>query len=159
MAAAPVPPVLPLCPACGGAGKVSVPLSAGDGPGHATDCSSCAGTGRKPRVVALRIGTPGQSYWNIVWSDIPGGMPPAPMRGGVFPKHHPVVMASGGMPGTDSLFVNSAGAKMDELRALGYWASCFPEGDGITFKPNDESRPPELVAQDFEKVFGWRVRR
>jgi hypothetical protein len=118
-------------------------------------CPSCAGVGRRRLKVALRIGTPGQSYWNVLWSDIPGGIRPVPMRGGVFPDHHPVVFASGGSRGVAS----PGGSKMDELRALGYWASCFPEGDGITFKPNDDARPPEQVAQDFEAVFGWLVRR
>lgn len=157
MAATPTPPVLPICQSCAGAGKIypdQLSVAAGTASEPYTLCPSCKGTGTKRLKVALRVGTPGMCYWNIVWSRIPGGIPPAPMRGGSFPKHHPVVVASGGRPGT-----TASGDKMDELRALGYWASCFPEGDGITFQPNDPGRTPEQVALDFEKVFGWVVRR
>lgn len=161
MAAA--PPVLPKCPSCLGGGSVHpfpsvAAVEAASAP--YAPCASCKGTGHKRLKVALRVGTPGQCYWNILWSGIPGGIPAAPMRAGVFPKHHPVVMASGGRRGADTPDGQiAAGDLMDELRALGYWASCFPEGDGITFQPNDPTRLPEQVALDFEQVFGWSVRR
>lgn len=87
---------------------------------------------------------------NIMWS------PAVPMRGGKFPPSHPA------SPGSE--FGNGAGdgqlgtsEKMAAFRERGYWASCFPEGDGITMETrNDQS--PEKVASDIAEVFGWTVR-
>ena len=47
--------------------------------------------------------------------------------------------------------------KMDEslkkIRKLGYWASAFPEGDGITFSHENYSNEKGLV--DFSRCFSW----
>ena len=65
------------------------------------------------------------------------------MRAGKFPSDHPVQAAPAGA--------------LDQFRALGYWASCFPEGDGITFKPNDPERTRAQVVAEIEAIFGWEV--
>jgi hypothetical protein len=56
-------------------------------------------------------------------------------RGGKFTKDHPVA------PGVEVLSGNRGDTQLsdsptiDAFRDRGYWASCFPEGDGITWKP------------------------
>lgn len=42
---------------------------------------------------------------------------------------------------------------LEELRKLGYWASAFPEGDGITFSKDEYSSQQALA--DFVKTFSW----
>jgi hypothetical protein len=39
------------------------------------------------------------------------------------------------------------------LRARGYLASCFPEGDGISFDPPDGKTTDQIV-QDFQECLG-----
>lgn len=89
---------------------------------------------------------PGVSYGNIMW---PGRFP---MRHGVFPQDHPAA------PGR-RIFGGEIGdtGQMQAFRARGYWASCFPEGDGITMKV-ERGQTPEQVAADIRAVFGWDVR-
>lgn len=43
-----------------------------------------------------------------------------------------------------------------ELRSLGYWASAFPEGDGVTFAPQ-RGQAFEQVLVDFSRSFPWLV--
>lgn len=44
---------------------------------------------------------------------------------------------------------------INQLRELGYWASAFPEGDGVTFtEDSGEKRNDELVS-DVRKCFEW----
>ena len=80
-----------------------------------------------------------RAHGNIVWADRDRGSAYyrvskyAPVRG-KFPQDHPVSPGSGVFGERDS----SQGGQSPELesfRARGYWASCFPEGDGITWKP------------------------
>lgn len=71
---------------------------------------------------------------NIIWLNR------FPMRGGKFPSAHPV---------TPSM--------MAAFREKGYWASCFPEGDGITFYSLSEPKPDEQVIKDIEECFGFTV--
>jgi hypothetical protein len=87
-----------------------------------------------------------------------------PMRGGVFPKSHPC--ASNPMPmcllraqrdvvpeeGTPPLGDDA----LSKFRALGYEASCFPEGDGICFYPPSD-KDPKQVPEDVASCFGWHV--
>ena len=41
-----------------------------------------------------------------------------------------------------------------KLKARGYWASCFPEGDGVTF--SHESLPSQdVILSDIENAFDW----
>lgn len=87
----------------------------------------------------------GLHYGNIMW---PGKYP---MRNGRFPKDHPAA-------GTDGFGLEMGnGAGIVAFRAKGYWASCFPEGDGITWQPlKDQS--DEQCLSDIRECFGWNVR-
>ncbi len=76
---------------------------------------------------------PGVGYGNIIWRGR------FPMRHGKFPAAHP-----------------ASDDKMVEFRGRGYWASCFPEGDGITMK-TEQGQPATQVAHDIAEVFGWHV--
>jgi len=74
------------------------------------------------------------------------------MRGGSFPKTHPAV---GVAVHAGSTQFGSSSA-LDKFRARGYWASCFPEGDGITVlceREQDET----TVVKDIQECFGWEV--
>lgn len=75
------------------------------------------------------------------------------MRGGKFPKDHPCAGAAKPFcfesPAADD-------SPLGRFRSLGYWASCFPEGDGITMKAPD-AKTPEQVMQDIRDCFGWEV--
>lgn len=74
------------------------------------------------------------------------------MRGGKFPADHPV----GGTHSEEDRSQMGSGEKIEAFRARGYWASCFPEGDGITFK-HDDARSDEEVMRDIQECFGWEV--
>jgi hypothetical protein len=84
----------------------------------------------------------GVGYGNIMW---PGSFP---MRNGKFPKDHPV----GGDCGYTGQMGNSDGMKT--FRERGYWASCFPEGDGITWEPLKGQSSEQCIA-DIREAFGW----
>jgi hypothetical protein len=78
-----------------------------------------------------------------------------PMRSGKFQKPHPchenpnpVVFSRAGQPLSDD--------PLGKFRALGYMASCFPEGDGIAFDPPAGRASPQVV-QDIKDCFGWEV--
>src|ERR1017187_6034120 len=45
---------------------------------------------------------------------------------------------------------------LEKFRALGYEASCFPEGDGISLTP-PEGKTKEQAAQDVRDCFGFEV--
>jgi hypothetical protein len=47
--------------------------------------------------------------------------------------------------------------QMQAFRSRGYWASCFPEGDGITVQCKN-GQDAATVAADIEAAFGWRVK-
>jgi hypothetical protein len=77
-----------------------------------------------------------------------------PMRGGKFPKDHPCYINPEAMtvwnpPETPD--------KLGRFRGRGYWASCFPEGDGITFTDKQE-RPGDEVMKDIRECFGVDVK-
>lgn len=93
---------------------------------------------------------PGVSMGNIIWA------PAHRMMGGKFPPSHPchanprpVVFSHADQPESDD--------PLGRFRALGYLASCFPEGDGISFKPPPEGRTSKQMVEDIERCFGWRV--
>ena len=81
---------------------------------------------------------------NILWSGR------WEMRGGKFPLDHPV---GGGMAG-GAQFGNSPA--IERFRARGYWASCFPEGDGITWEPLANQDDEKCMA-DIRECFGWEI--
>jgi hypothetical protein len=76
---------------------------------------------------------------NIMW---PGAFP---MRYGVFPAGHPI-------GGGSQLTQRHAG--LQAFRERGYWASCFPEGDGITWQPLVEKTDEQCIT-DIRECFGW----
>lgn len=46
-------------------------------------------------------------------------------------------------------------ASIDQLRGLGYWASAFPEGDGITFTDNTKNKKVDSIVLDIQSCFKW----
>lgn len=101
---------------------------------------------------------PGLSYGNIIWAERDGGSSyyrtsKFAMRGGKFPANHPCAPSStGSLPTAEC----GTGKELDEFRSRGYWASCFPEGDGITMQVQN-GQSPELVVSDIKDCFGWEV--
>ena len=96
----------------------------------------------------LCIGVKNLCSSNIIWNPI------FPMRGGVFPKGHPVGGTFTGGPGGGQIGDSDG---MTAFRNRGYWASCFPEGDGITFR-EPEGKDAQAMAQDIRECFGWEVK-
>jgi hypothetical protein len=96
--------------------------------------------------VEVRPYQPGICSGNILWNGR------WPMRGGKFPAGHPV----GNGNGLASMEFGYSEA-MGEFRSRGYWASCFPEGDGITFKPL-HSQSNKRTRDDVRECFGWEVK-
>lgn len=90
---------------------------------------------------------------NIIWAERDQGSAyyrtsKYVMRAGKFPPNHPV----GGGDAGDAQ--GGTGDNIKAFRALGYWASCFPEGDGITWKPLNGQSDEQCMA-DIKLVFGW----
>ncbi|NCP66665.1 MAG: hypothetical protein GW836_18800 [Paraglaciecola sp.] len=46
---------------------------------------------------------------------------------------------------------------LEKFRSLGYYASCFSEGDGIAIRDESEQKTPGMVADDIISCFGWDV--
>lgn len=101
-------------------------------------------------------------HGNIMWAG------KFPMKGGEFPANHPVqdprpsVGASFRVRENSGPWENVPGempvseSPIGKFRAAGYWASCFPEGDGITYKAlNGQS--DEQQRKDVEECFGWTI--
>lgn len=92
----------------------------------------------------------GVSYSNIIWQ------PAWPMRNGTFPSGHPCF----GNPRPLTFGVEPETTDpLGRFRGRGYFASCFPEGDGISFAPLNDERPDEVVMRDIAECFGFEVRR
>lgn len=53
--------------------------------------------------------------------------------------------------GKESLLAQS----METIRGMGYWASCYPEGDGVTFNDERGDRSNEQMLADFQASFNW----
>lgn len=85
----------------------------------------------------------GVGYGNIIW---PGKFE---MRDGRFPKDHPVGGDTNGYTGQ-----YGSGDTIKVFRARGYWASCFPEGDGITWEPLNGQSDEQCIV-DIRESFGW----
>ena len=81
---------------------------------------------------------------NVMW---PGRYP---MRAGEFPSTHPV---GGGRSSREAGQYGDSEA-MNTFRDRGYWASCFPEGDGITWEPL-RGQNDEQCLSDIRDCFGW----
>lgn len=92
------------------------------------------------RVFPFRKGV---GYGNIMWTQ------KHPMRSGKFPPSHPV---GGGCNFSTGEYGDSA--EMRDFRSRGYWASCFPEGDGITWAPRQVQSDAKCLS-DIREAFGW----
>lgn len=93
------------------------------------------------------------SYGNIIWPGRHEG------RHGVFPKTHPAAPGRN-VFGYGTVF-SAAEQPIDDtplgrFRALGYYASCFPEGDGISYAP-PVGVTAEQTAEHVRECFGWEV--
>lgn len=98
------------------------------------------------------------AYGNIIWAQRDQGsayyrVSRFAMRAGQFPPGHPV----GGSGRSDAEAQCGDGESIQRFRALGYWASCFPEGDGITWKPLKGQSDEQCLA-DIKAAFGWDAR-
>lgn len=96
----------------------------------------------------------GSGMGNIIWAERDRGssyyrVSRFAMRGGKFPPDHPV---GGGSSEEPSQLGMSEG--MTKFRLRGYWASCFPEGDGITWEPRAGQSDEQCLA-DIRECFGW----
>jgi len=47
------------------------------------------------------------------------------------------------------------GTSLNQLRELGYWASAFPEGDGVTFTENSGEKHNDELVSDVRACFCW----
>jgi hypothetical protein len=103
---------------------------------------------------------------NIIWADRDQGSSyyrtsKFAMRNGKFPPSHPCAPFDDEAPSVSSQMGGSK--RLTEFRSRGYWTSCFPEGDGITFKWWDDVQNPtdktaEQVMKDIRECFGWKVK-
>lgn len=90
----------------------------------------------------------GGGYGNILWPDFKPG--PRGAYGSPHPcAGTPTPTTFGDPPPSDD--------PLGRFRALGYFASCFPEGDGIAFRP-PEGKTTADIAGDIERTFGWLVK-
>lgn len=110
-------------------------------------------------------GTPGRCSSNIMF-------PRAwPMRHGKFPPQHPcsddpkpTVMGKYRTKKPDGEWEAVPGempvskTKLGSFRARGYWASCFPEGDGITFEALN-GQDDETIMKDIGECFLVEAKR
>ena len=97
------------------------------------------------RVVGFYPYVHGVGMGNLMW------VGKWPMRSGRFPPGHPV----GGGTGDSSEIGASEG--IEAFRARGYWASCFPEGDGITWKPTAGQSTEQALIDVRECFPDWQV--
>ncbi len=92
------------------------------------------------------------AHGNIVWTGR------FPMRAGRFPMNHPVAPGwRSDDPAQRVTMQFGRGPGLDLFRGRGYWASCFPDGDGITFKPLD-GQDDDRQRADVRECFGWEVK-
>lgn len=113
------------------------------------------------------VGSDGKrlSTANIIWAQRHYGsasyrVSKFAMLGGKFPSSHPCAPFDDEKPSDGSQMGGSR--RLNAFRSRGYWASCFPEGDGITLKwwddvPTPTEKTAEQVMQDIRECFGWEV--
>jgi hypothetical protein len=105
------------------------------------------------------------STGNIIWTERDRGdayyrVSRYSMQAGKFPQNHPCAPFDD--PAPENSMQMGGSKKLNAFRARGYWASCFPEGDGITLywwdKPEEFGAKTEAqVKQDIRECFGWEV--
>jgi hypothetical protein len=76
-------------------------------------------------------------------------------RNGRFPADHPCAAGSE-VFGTVGDSQSGDGPTLKAFRERGYWASCFPEGDGITLNTKNGQAASQVI-NDIREVFGWKV--
>lgn len=101
---------------------------------------------------------PGVGTGNIIWAERDRGSPyyrvsKFGMNAGRFPKDHPCAQGDGRSNARSECGDSES---LRNFRALGYWASCFPEGDGITMRC-ERGQNTAAVVRDIQECFGWRV--
>lgn len=129
---------------------------------------------KKPRPMTFdychpSLGSDGKpmSSANIIWAERNQGSAyyrtsKYAMKAGKFPPTHPCAPFDNHDSDDHSQMGDSK--KLAAFRDRGYWASCFPEGDGITLKwwgdggEGFDSRTPEQVMKDIQECFGWALR-
>lgn len=106
----------------------------------------------------------GEDHFNIMFGES------FPMRAGKFPKQHPcsddpkpMVMGSHkAKPAGATEWIDVPGEQpesdtaLGKLRAMGYWCSCFPEGDGITVQAL-QGQTAEQLAEAVRACFNLPV--
>ncbi len=99
--------------------------------------------------VTIRHGAPGVCMSNILWRRY------WPERRNPFPTAHPCT----GNP-KPTVFVGDEVPDTNDplglFRKRGYFASCFPEGDGIAFRP-PEGKTEKEIEEDVRQCFGFEV--
>ena len=80
-------------------------------------------------------GVPKLCHGNIIWANRDRGsayyrVSKFAPRNGRFPNDHPAAPGADVTSNDRAEFATSP--SLQAFRARGYWASCFPEGDGIT---------------------------
>lgn len=91
----------------------------------------------------------GVASGNLMW---PGKFP---QRRGWFPREHPA--AGGTKFCSDGAMQIGQSPVLAAFRARGYWASCFPEGDGITWKPLHGQSDEQALADARACFTDWRI--
>lgn len=66
-----------------------------------------------------------------------------PMKNGKFPKDHPFA-PNGDMDNYPSIGISE---KLESLRKLGYYVSCFPEGDGMCFSHARDKSQNQVIQE------------
>jgi hypothetical protein len=51
--------------------------------------------------------------------------------------------------------VSAIQISLERIRKLGYWASPFPEGDGVTFTDEAKTKKDSEIVKDFQHCFDW----
>lgn len=93
----------------------------------------------------IHIGADGVCYWNLLWSGR------WPRRGGTHPSPHPCHENPKPMAWRGDIIPESSDP-LGRLRSRGYFASCFPEGDGLAFRP-PANKTLAQVELDFKECF------
>jgi len=93
---------------------------------------------------------PGIAMGNILW---PGKFP---ARYNLFPPDHPCAPRSQ-VFNDDNPGQYGNGGALAAFRARGYWASCFPEGDGITWKQLKDQSDAQCLEDIRECFTSWNA--
>jgi hypothetical protein len=96
----------------------------------------------------------GLAYGNVIWIERDQGSAyyrtsKFAMKNGKFPLSHPIALGGNSVDGTSQC---GGGPQITLFRERGYYASCFPEGDGMCWQPlNGQS--DEQAMDDLRECF------